>query len=554
MALPGKVRLAPWSPAGSRGEARAYVQARLTLFSKLMFWIFWILVAFLIGLYRLWPSIRPAKVGFVFECALFGQAVFASIWYFGLHRNQLSLEWLYRLDAVMVILIGVEFANSAYFQSDLPSAIYSAFIWHTFTIFARTIVVPSSGARTAVVTGLSFVPLIVSGVLLGVFLPERLDVPALPLTGGTIMYAAVAVLLATTGSRLIYGLRRQVSEAMQLGQYTLEEKIGEGGMGAVYRATHAMLRRPTAVKLLPPDRYDQRSLKRFEREVQAMSRLTHPNTVAVYDYGRSLDGVFYYAMEYLDGIDLESLVRGDGPQPAPRVVHILRQVCGALSEAHGVGLTHRDIKPANVILCQRGGTPDVVKVVDFGLVKEITHTTDDTGTKIIAGTPAYLSPEAVTDPERVGPASDLYALGAVGYFLLTGHHVFDGKTVIHVCTQHVTAVPTPPSQRTANPIPAELEALILGCLAKDPAARPADAQTLRSRLGALPGEWDETLASVWWTEFAARRAAVPPTAARPMPLTITREIAGLTDIDVGIAATHPVIQPVIQPAKTGQVT
>jgi len=203
----------------------------------------------------------------------------------------------------------------------------------------------------------------------------------------------------------------------RLGQYTLERKIGAGGMGIVYRASHAMLRRPTAIKLLPPDRAGEASIARFEREVQMTAQLSHPNTVAIYDYGRTPEGVFYYAMEYLDGINLEDLVRTYGAQPAGRVLAILDQVCGALAEAHERGLVHRDIKPANIILTERGGEPDVAKVVDFGLVKPIV--TDDPRLTmsmpgVMTGTPLYLSPESLTSPESGDPRSDLYALGAVG--------------------------------------------------------------------------------------------------------------------------------------------
>ena len=197
-----------------------------------------------------------------------------------------------------------------------------------------------------------------------------------------------------------------------MGQYTLLEKIGEGGMGAVYRANHAMLRRPTAVKLLPPERAGAERVQRFEREVQLTSQLTHPNTISIFDYGRTPDGVFYYAMEYLEGVTLEQLVSIDGPQPAGRVIHVMRQVAASLSEAHGIGLVHRDIKPSNVILvAERGGAHDVAKVVDFGLVKEMEEDAGLTREGRLAGTPHYLAPEVITSSRDVVPQSDLYALG-----------------------------------------------------------------------------------------------------------------------------------------------
>jgi eukaryotic-like serine/threonine-protein kinase len=258
------------------------------------------------------------------------------------------------------------------------------------------------------------------------------------------------------------------------------------------------LRRETAIKLMRPDRPGV-DVDRFEREVKAMSRLTHPNTVAVFDYGRNPDGIFYYAMEYLgDGLNLEVLVRQYGPLHAGRVIDILAQVCGALHEAHSTGLIHRDIKPANIILCQRGGMPDVAKVVDYGLAKELTQNTGDTK-QIILGTPEYLAPEAATDPTAALAPADLYALGAVGYFLLTGHKVFEGKTGIDVIVQHVTATPRRPSELVA--MPAELEALVLQCLAKSPAARPASAKALAVALRAIhvPG-WTDDDAARWWRE------------------------------------------------------
>ena len=220
----------------------------------------------------------------------------------------------------------------------------------------------------------------------------------------------------------------------------------------VYRARHALLRRPTAVKLLQPDKAGVENLLRFEREVQLTATLSHPSTVVIFDYGRTPEGVFYYAMEYLDGLDLERLVRVDGPQPAGRIIHILAQVCGALAEAHDAGLIHRDVKPANIILTERGGMPDIPKVVDFGLVKQFaTLGSADTATTVvgvtaantIVGTPLYLSPEAITGRDLDG-RSDLYALGAVGYYLLTGEPVFSATSIVEVSAHHLHSVPVPP--------------------------------------------------------------------------------------------------------------
>ena len=310
------------------------------------------------------------------------------------------------------------------------------------------------------------------------------------------------VAVAVLGVLVLHWLRRRASRQNRLGQYTLIEKIGEGGMGVVYKANHALLRRPAAIKLLPSERADERDLRRFEREVQLTSMLTHPNTIAIYDFGRTAQGTFYYAMEYLDGFDLQTLVERDGPQEPARVAHLLAQLAGALQEAHAAGLIHRDVKPANVMCCQRGGTPDVVKVLDFGLIKQVGADAEGAQSDVhqIVGTPLYLSPEALIAPERVDAKSDLYALGAVGYFLLTGQPPFSGNSLLEVCGQHLHSEPVPPSERLGAPIPRELELLILSCLAKSPDERPVNAAALRAALLGFATDWTQERAAQWWVQ------------------------------------------------------
>jgi hypothetical protein len=244
-------------------------------------------------------------------------------------------------------------------------------------------------------------------------------------------------------ARLQLKAREAAIEAKQLGQYQLEDKLGAGAMGVVYRGRHAMLARPTAIKLLDADKVTDTSIALCEREVQITSNLNHPNTVAIYDFGRTPEGVFYYAMEFLDGLDLQELVDRYGPQPPSRVIYILRQICGSLYEAHSLGLVHRDIKPANIMLNRRGGEGDVVKVLDFGLVKarEGEHA-DDPANDSIAGTPLYMSPEAIQTPGSVDACSDLYSVGAVGYFLLTGRPVFEANELSELCRLQVSEPPS----------------------------------------------------------------------------------------------------------------
>jgi len=277
-------------------------------------------------------------------------------------------------------------------------------------------------------------------------------------------------------------------------------------MGVVYRARHALLRRPTAVKLLRAESAKDASLARFEREVQLTADISHPNIVSVYDFGRTPEGSFYYAMEFLCGVDLQRLVEEQGPQPVPRVVAILTQAADALAEAHAVGLVHRDVKPANMILCDHDRHPDRLKVFDFGLVK---HAASDPGAShdgALTGTPLYMSPESISAPESMDARADLYALGAVGYFLLTGKPVFEGTSVFEVCAQHLHKSVVPPSERTGLDVPKALEDLLLRCLAKSPADRPESAAALRDALLAcgVPA-WTPEEARSWWSKYRAGR-------------------------------------------------
>ena len=324
----------------------------------------------------------------------------------------------------------------------------------------------------------------------------------------------VVLLLAYTGSRVVYGLGAAVSKAREMGSYRLVERLGTGGMGEVWRAKHRMLARPAAIKLIRPEVLGAKDsatremlLRRFEREAQATALMRSSHTMELYDFGMTDDGTFYYVMELLDGFDLDELVERFGPLPAERVVHLLRQICASLAEAHEAGLIHRDVKPANLYACRYGREVDFIKVLDFGLVKQgrVPGEGDD---KLTAadmspgGTPAFMSPEQALGDGEVDGRSDIYALGCVAYWLLTGSPVFKGATPIETIVLHVNREPEPPSRRTSRPIPADLEAIVLACLAKNPADRPQTADELAGRLGSvrLAEEWTPQRAREWWGE------------------------------------------------------
>jgi tRNA A-37 threonylcarbamoyl transferase component Bud32 len=311
-------------------------------------------------------------------------------------------------------------------------------------------------------------------------------------------------------SYVVTGLGQQIAKAREMGSYQLGELLGRGGMGEVYQATHRMFARPAAIKLIRPEMLGagdsaaaQLAVKRFRREAEAAANLRSPHTVELYDLGVTEDRTLYFVMELLDGMDLESLVRQHGPVCAGRVIHILRQVCESLEEAHVRGMVHRDIKPANIHLGRVGLRNDFVKVLDFGLVKVVagqpTEHSLATAAGLTPGTPAYMAPEMALGEEVDGRA-DLYALGCVAYYLLTGQVVFEADTPFQMVARHLRAEPVPPSQRTERPVPPALERLVLTCLAKLPEDRPASAAALARSLAAIEIEpWDQEQAREWWT-------------------------------------------------------
>ena len=320
--------------------------------------------------------------------------------------------------------------------------------------------------------------------------------------------------VAVVISHIVTGLGQQVAKAREMGSYQLGELLGRGGMGEVYKATHRMLARPAAIKLIRPEVFGgsdaaaaKLAVTRFRREAEAAANLRSPHTVELYDLGVTHDQTLYFVMELLEGMDLDSLVRQHGPLPAGRVVHILMQVCASLEEAHVRGLVHRDIKPANIHVGRLGLVYDFVKVLDFGLVKPITDGDRShslaTQAGLVIGTPGYMAPEIALGAQVDGRA-DLYSLGCVAYYLLTGRQVFEGDTVMQVFAQHLQAAPTPPSQRGPFMVPPDLEQLVLSCLAKKPEDRPPSAADLSQRLaGAEVERWTDAHAQKWWAAAPA---------------------------------------------------
>jgi len=485
-------------PALEPGEdGRTLLQRRLSLYGVVLILqsiAYWLIYALIWG-----PTVGFAtSLGHLVSPDVILLTAIYSVFWIVARGGPRSVRVLLVTDVAGSLGIGID--NVFLMLGDLGtiSGVFENLIGFICILLLRSLIVPSTVKRTLLCGVLMCAPTIV-GVAWGASRFEHQALSAVTMVGFSVNWSMLSVVFSCVASGVLYGLRREVRDARRLGQYTLMEKLGEGGMGVVYRASHAMLRRPTAIKLLAES--GGASLARFEQEVQLLARLNHPNTVTIHDYGRTSDGSFYYAMELLDGMDLERLVATDGPQPPARVIHILKQAVRGLAEAHDVGLVHRDIKPANIFLCKRWGDPDFVKVLDFGLAKDnAASRAAVTGETTVLGTPLYISPEALAGANHADARSDIYSLGAVAYYMLAGRPVFEGPSALEVFAQHLRTSPVPPAVRLGKPLQADLEAIVLRCLAKSPAERYQTAGEMWDALVACSGadEWTSAQARAWW--------------------------------------------------------
>jgi hypothetical protein len=446
-----------------------------------------------------------------------------------IRRNQnLSLDSLRKLELLIFgVMVLHLFHYFFYWIVQRPESFGSAGIYRAALSFFAIMVVygmfiPNHWPRALVVVSLiGAMPGLIAFLLwLGHSevrqnLLEGFSLPDITYTGLMLFLGAV---VSAFGSHIVHSMREGSARMREMGMYQLRERLGQGGMGEVWKAEHELLARPAAIKMIRPDTEDSNGdqpktlLPRFEREAQITASLRSPHTVELYDFGVTSNGMLYYVMEYLDGMDLETLVERFGPLPAPRVVYLLQQVAESLAEAHGSGLVHRDIKPSNIYLTQLGVRSDFVKVLDFGLVKSQSQSlngqTQLTMEGTTTGTPAFMAPELALGKNEVDARTDIYALGCVAYWLLTGMFVFEGETPMEIVVNHVKTPPLPPSKRTELKIPSSLEKVVMACLSKDPKDRPQNVEELSRMLSEchLESPWTQVQASRWWHSHLPQQA------------------------------------------------
>lgn len=506
-------------------QAAEYLQRRLLILARVVA----ISAAALFVIFRAlnligtWPD-APWVDSFLFPSTIvhFVSILAAAACWYVLRRRNYGERALRALDALLLYLTAGTCVTIYALEYKHGVTYMEAFL--AVFLIARAVVVPSSARGTVLLSAPAGLAMLAVQRAYGAAYPMNgLAVTGVEYTIGTMVIGQVmlflAISIAAVASSVNFSLRTEAAEARRLGQYRLQERIGSGSMGEVYLATHAMLRRPTAIKLLRPEQDGEETIARFEREVRVTSRLSHPNTILIYDYGRTQDGRFYYAMEYLHGADLKEIVRNTGPMPPSRVIWILQQACASLGEAHMQGLVHRDIKPGNLVLCARGGAEDILKVVDFGLVKDIRHT-DASLTRLgdLCGTPETIAPEVLSG-DGVTAAADLYGLSVVGYYLLTGIPAFESRTIAQCVAAHLHEEPRPLRDRDAA-IPDDLARVIHVGLGKTPSSRHASAMDFRRALLACADAhgWTQDDAVAWWRGYrdehpsstTLRRPDAPP--------------------------------------------
>jgi len=478
---------------------------RLVVFSTVgvVLWTFALMVEAVI-LPALWTGYQRNWRAIIIE--VFGSIGSGVMWFY--MRRSSSDESKNNVGPAMMLIhaVGIAVFNAWAYPPDGTELLRIS--WIALLILIYAIIAPTSPRRmlTASLVAASLDP--IAYTLVGMFGGRVQDpVYLFVICWPTFACAFIAVVPARVQQRL----GRKLHEAQALGSYHLVERLGTGGMGEVWRAEHRLLARDAAIKLVRPEVLGVKNeheaqviLRRFEREAQATAALSSPHTIQVFDFGITGDGTFYYVMELLAGRDLESLVREFGPLPPNRVIHLLRQMCHSLGDAHARGLVHRDVKPANIYVCRMGLDYDFTKVLDFGLVKIKERARDGdsltTLEQTTTGTPAYMAPEAIVGSGEVDRRADVYALGCVVYFLLTGELVFQADTSMKMLLQHVQAEPTPPSERSELPVPRELDDLVMACLQKDPNQRPADARAIVKMAWNSHGrdEWTQDQAEQWW--------------------------------------------------------
>jgi eukaryotic-like serine/threonine-protein kinase len=426
------------------------------------------------------------------------------------YREMVSPEKLLDLgllfEVVEALFLGIQFHSVSTAPGVQPRGWSAVAVW----ILAYPLIVPNTRRKMLVAT---LAAALMDPVALAVNVAVGTPAPRLSTAFLMFLPTAVAAGVSLIVSRIVYELAVAAGKGQEMGSYRLEELLGRGGMGEVWKASHRLLTRRAAVKLIriDPGADSRELLRRFEREARATAALRSPHTVDVYDYGTTEDGRFYYVMELLEGYDLETLVNRFGPLPAGRAVYLLEQACHSLAEAHEGGLIHRDVKPANIYVCRYGIDADFVKLLDFGLVKNPVQDARGsvTMTGVIAGTPGYMSPEMGLGSPDVDWRTDIYALGCVAYWLVTGHRVFEDGPPMQVLMDHVQKTPEPPSKKVEGGLPAELDQVILACLEKDPNNRPQTARELAERLRAVPlaERWTEEVARRWWLSHGIRPGA-----------------------------------------------